>query len=328
MIQRRKFLAGATGAVAASTLGYPALAQVGDRALRIVCPWPAGGATDVLCRHLGQRLQGTYASTVVVENRTGASGRLGLEYVKNQAPDSNTMVIISASNFGVHPFVYKKTPYTLADFTPVGTVCDIEFCLSVGPMTPAEVKTPQDLIKWIMADPANRGKIGTPAMGSVVHFAGYRAAQAMGLDLTWVPYRGGLPVVQDVIGGHLPMGFTQVGEAYAQLSTGKLRVIATAGAQRPKVMPDIPTFKELGFNAVVPEWVGFVMPAKAPAADVMRLNTAIRAAVDTPELKEFFDKLNFKARGKESPQEFAALMRRDADEWGPIVKATGFTIDE
>ncbi len=328
MIHRRSFLARATGAVAASSLGLPALAQVGDRPLRIICPWPAGGATDVLCRNLGQKLQGTYASSVVVENRTGASGRLGVEYVKNQAPDSNTMVIISASNFGVHPFVYKKTPYQLSDFTPVATVCDIEFCLSVGPLVPADVKTPQDLIKWIKADPAGRGKIGTPAMGSVVHFAGYRAAQTMGLDLTWVPYRGGLPVVQDVLGGHLPMGFTQVGEAHAQIPTVKLRVIATAGAQRPKVMPDTPTFKEMGYDAVVPEWVGFIMPAKAPTADVMRLNAAIRAAVETPELKEFFDKLNFKARGKESPLELAALMRKDADEWGPIVKATGFTIDE
>ncbi|WP_342133372.1 Bug family tripartite tricarboxylate transporter substrate binding protein [Hydrogenophaga sp. OTU3427] len=328
MFNRRSFLARTAGAVSASAIGMPSLAQVGNKPLRIVCPWPAGGATDVLCRAIGQKLQGTYAQTVVVENKTGASGRLGVEYVKNQDPNSNTMVIISASNFGVHPYVYKKIPYEASDFTPVATVCDIEFCLSVGPMVPADVKTPTDLIRWVSADPGARGKIGIPAMGSVVHFAGFRAAKAMGLDLTYVPYRGGLPVVQDVMGGHLPLGFTQVGEAYAQQETGKLRVIATAGAQRPKVMPNTPTFKEMGFDAVVPEWVGFIMPAKAPAADVMRLNAAIRAAVETAEVRETFEKMNFKPRGKDTPEDMLRMMRADHEQWGPIVKATGFTIEE
>lgn len=326
MINRRtliKSMGAATAAVAA-----PSFAQVGDKPLRIICPWPAGGATDVLCRGLAQELQGTYASTAIVENRPGASGRLGVEYIKGQAPDSNAMVIVSASNFGVHPHVYKKIPYVLDDFTPVGTICDIEFCLSVGPRVPADVKTPQDLIRWIKADPGLRGQIGIPAMGSVVHFAGYRAAKAMGLDLNYVAYRGGLPVVQDVMGGHLPMGFTQVAEAQAQLSTGKLRVIGSASAQRPKTIPDAPTFKEAGFDVAVPEWVGFLMPAKAPAADVRRLNAAIRAAVDAPRLKETFEKMNFKARGKESPEEMLRMMRRDFDDWGPIVRASGFTVEE
>ena len=328
MFNRRSFLTKTAGAVSASALGLPSIAQVGDRPLRIICPWPAGGATDVLCRHLGQRLEGTYAKTVVVENRTGASGRLGVDYVKNLDPNSNAMVIISASNFGVHPHVYRKIPYTVDDFTPVGTICDIEFCLSVGPLVPAEVKTPADLVRWVKADPNARNRIGTPAMGSVVHFAGYRAAKAMGLDLTFVPYRGGLPLVQDVVGGHIPMAFTQVAEAHAQLPTGKLRVLGVASAERAKVMASVPTFKELGFDAVVPEWVGFIMPAKAPMQDVMRLNAAIRAAVDTPQLRETFEKMNFKPRGKESPQEMARMMRRDYEEWGPIVKATGFTVEE
>jgi tripartite-type tricarboxylate transporter receptor subunit TctC len=325
-MQRRTLLKAAGAASAA--VAAPSFAQVADKPLRIVCPWPAGGATDVLCRAVGQELQGTYASTVIVENRTGASGRLGVEYVKNQAPDSNAMVIISASNFGVHPHVYRKIPYTLDDFTPVATICDIEFCMSVGPRVPADVKTPQDLVRWVKADPGPRGQIGIPAMGSVIHFAGYRAAKAMGLDLTYVAYRGGLPVVQDVSGGHLPLGFTQVAEAYAQLPLGKLRVIGTASAQRPKTLPHVPTFKEAGFDAVVPEWVGFIMPARAPAADVRRLNAAIAAAVDAPRLKETFEKMNFKPRGKESPEEMARMMRRDFDEWGPIVKATGFSVEE
>ncbi|MCZ4311956.1 tripartite tricarboxylate transporter substrate binding protein [Comamonadaceae bacterium G21597-S1] len=326
MIQRRTLLMAAGAATA--TVAAPAFAQIGDKPLRIICPWPAGGATDVLCRALGRELQGAYASAVVVENRTGASGRLGVEYVKQQPADSNAMVIVSASNFGVHPHVYKKIPYVLDDFTPVGTICDIEFCLSVGPTVPAEVTTPQDLIRWVKADPGPRGQIGIPAMGSVIHFAAYRVAREMGLDLNYVAYRGGLPVVQDVLGGHIPLGFTQVAEAQAQLSTGKLRIIGTASAQRPKTLPNTPTFKEAGFDAVVPEWVGFIMPANAPAADVRRLNAAIRTAVDAPRLRETFEKMNFKPRGKETPEEFARIMRQDFAEWAPIVKATGFKVEE
>jgi tripartite-type tricarboxylate transporter receptor subunit TctC len=228
----------------------------------------------------------------------------------------------------VYPYVYKKLGYSpMTDFTPVSTLCDFEFTINGGPGVPAEVKTLQELVRWVKADPKARGKIGIPAMGTILHFTATRLAQATGMDLTYVPYRGGPPVVADVLGGHLPLGFNQVGDLVQFLDGGKLRVFGMSGAQRSPALPNVPTFKESGYDVEVAEWFGFLMPAKAPAAEVAQLNAAVRAALTTPEVREAFKKMNFKPRG-ESPDEFARLIRSDYEVWGPVVKATGFTVEE
>lgn len=328
MDNRRSFLAKSVASLGAASLGLPALSQTSNKTLRIVVPYPAGGSTDVLARLIGSKLQGTYAPSVVVENRTGAAGRIAMEFVKNADPNSATVLINSSSSFSVYPYVYKKLGYApLTDFSPVSTLCDFEFTINGGPAVPAEVKSLQELVRWVKADPATRGKIGIPAMGTILHFTATRLAQATGMELTYVPYRGGAPVVADVLGGHLPLGFNQVGDLVQFLDAGKLRVFGMSGAQRSAVMPNVPTFKESGYDVTVAEWFGFLMPAKAPAAEVAQLNAAVRNVLTHPEVREAFRKMNFKARG-ESPEEFARLIRSEYESWGPVVRATGFTLDE
>jgi tripartite-type tricarboxylate transporter receptor subunit TctC len=330
MQNRRRFLTGTGAALCAAVGTFPriASAQSDNRLLRIIVPYPPGGSTDSLARLIGGKLQGTYASSVIVENKPGAGGRIAMEYVKNVDPNSNTMVINSSSSFSVYPYVYRKLPYSpLTDFAPVSTLCDFEFAISAGPSLPATVKTLADLVQWVNASPKDRSQIGIPAMGTILHFTAFRVAEATGMKLTYVPYKGGLPVIQDVIGGHIPLGFNQVAEPAAYIKTGQLRVFGTSGPRRSLALPDIPTFKELGHDVESVEWFGLLLPAKAPAADVTRLNAAVRAALKTPEVRDVFQKLNFTVRG-ETPEEFAKLIRSDYEQWGPVVKATGFTVEE
>jgi tripartite-type tricarboxylate transporter receptor subunit TctC len=329
MPNRRSFIVGSGAAFALGAFpSLPTFSQSAGKSLRIVVPYPAGGATDVLARLIGNKLQAVYTGGVVVENRTGAGGRIATEFVKNADPMSGTMLINSSSTFSVYPYVYKKLGYApLTDFTPVSTLCDFEFTIVAGPAVPAEIKTLPELVQWVKADPGTRGKIALPAMGTMLHFTATRVAQTTGMPLSYVPYRGGAPAVADVIGGHTTLGCMQVGDVIQYVESGKLRILGMSGAKRSAALPNVPTFKEMGYDVEVAEWFGLLMPAKVAPAEVAQLNTLIRAALKQPDVLEVFSKMSFKARG-ESSDEFRNLIRHDLEQWGPIVKASGFTIDE
>ncbi|MBT2326867.1 twin-arginine translocation pathway signal protein [Variovorax paradoxus] len=328
MQNRRSFIAGTTTALCAAATPLRSFAQPSSKPLRIIVPYPPGGSTDVLARLIASKLQGTYAASVIVENKTGAAGRIAMDFVKNSDPNSGTVLINSSSSFSVYPYVYKKLGYSpLTDFTPVSTLCDFEFTINAGPAVPSEVKTLPELVRWVKADAPSRGKIAIPAIGTILHFTATRVAQATGMELSYVPYRGGPPAVADVLGGHTPLGFMQVGDVVQHVDGGKLRIFGMSGAQRSPILPNVPTFKEMGFDVEVAEWFGLLMPAKAPPGEVAQLNAAVRDALASAEIKDGFRKMSFKPRG-ESPAEFAKLIRSDYEQWGPIVKATGFTVEE
>ncbi len=329
MFSRRRFIA-ASAAASAAALAPSVRAQtpVVNKTARIVVGFPPGGSTDVVSRLIADRLRGVYAPSVIVENRPGAGGRIALEAVKNADTDGSAMILTPASMLVIYPHIFKKLAYDpFTDFAPVTSVCAFPIGFSVGPMVPESVKTVADFVAWAKANPKSAA-FASPAAGSMVHFTGVMLNRAAGLDMTHVPFKGGAPAIQDLIGGQIASSMNVLSEALPQHKAGKLRTLATSGAQRSPFMPDVPTFVESGYKEIVArEWFGILVPAKTPADIITKLNAAILHALKSKEVTEGFAKLAFDPVG-ESPADFARIIKADYERWAPIVKASGFTADE
>lgn len=308
---------GFSSTLSAQTLSKPAHLVVG---------WPAGGSTDAASRLLGNHLQ-SYASSIVVENRPGAGGRIGLEYIKGAEADGSIFLVSPASMFVIYPYVYKKLSYDpFADFTPVTRVCKFPFAVSVGPAVPASVKTLADFMRWCTANPA-QALYGIAAAGSGTHFGGVMLSRASGVPLTSVPYKGGAPAVQDLMGGQVPATVNVLGEILPYLGSGKLRILATTGAARSRLTPDVPTVGETFPGYVAEEWFGAFTSRKTPADRIAKLAAAVQEALKAPAVVQGFEKLGFEVAGESGPA-FEAIIKADYERWGPVVKASGFTVEE
>jgi tripartite-type tricarboxylate transporter receptor subunit TctC len=296
-------------------------------AARIYAGFAAGGTVDVTARRVADKLRDVFAKSVVVENRTGAGGQIALSALKTAAADGLTLVVTPMSMLGIYPHTYKKLPYDpVADFQPVSQAVRFDFGFAVGPMVPASVKSLAEFAAWVKANPANAA-FGSPAAGSVPHFVGELFGRAAKLDLRHVPYRGTQPAIADLIGGQIAAVSGPVGEFLQHLPGGKVRLLATSGAQRSKFAPGVATYAEQGFKDIVfDEWFGFFMPAKAPPEALSRAATAIRAALGAPEVVEGLAQMGLEARPS-TPAELAALLKRDSDRWAPLIKTIGFSAD-
>ena len=198
---------------------------------------------------------------------------------------------------------------------------------TIGPSVPDSVKTVADFISWARANP-KQAAFASSSAGATPHFAGVMFSRAAGLDLLHVPYKGGAPALQDLMGGQIASSFPGVGEVLPQLSSGKLRVLATTGAQRSKFMPNVPTMVESGFKDVVAEvWLGVFMPTNTPPAVVAKAAATINEALRLPELRETFSKFGMEPL-QGSPESFAALVKSDLAAWAPVIKASGFTAED
>ena len=285
MFSRRRFIAASAAAsVAALAPSVRAQTPVVNKTARIVVGFPPGGSTDVVSRLIADRLRGVYAPTVIVENKPGAGGRIALEAVKNADADGSAMILTPASMLVIYPHIYKKLAYDpFTDFAPVTSVCAFPIGFSVGPMVPESVKTVADFVAWAKANPKSAA-FASPAAGSMVHFTGVMFNRAAGLDMTHVPFKGGAPAIQDLIGGQIASSMNVLSEALPQHKAGKLRTLATSGAQRSPFMPDVPTFVESGYKEIVArEWFGILVPAKTPADIITKLNAAILHALKSKE---------------------------------------------
>ena len=328
-MDRRSFLhiLQAGGALAALSPMSRALAQLNGNA-SIVSGFPAGGMGDYVARPMAEKLRGRYATSVVVESKTGAGGRIAVEYVKRAAPDGLTILQIPSSPMTLYPNTYKKLNYDpLADFTPVTTTVNYAFVLTAGPGLPAEVKTVADYLRWAKANPA-QANYGVPAAGSALHFVGMMLQKASGTPLTAVAYRGGAPLLNDVMGGQVPVSVSVLGEVMSYIRSGKLRGLAVSSAQRSPFLPEVPTFVEQGFpDLVVQEWLGWFLPAKVPGDTVQRLNALVREGLQEPAFIEALAKSGLQPV-HQSPEEFARIVRADQQRWAPIVKAANFTAED
>lgn len=321
----RRLLAGlgvALSLVVAVTVGAPAQAQTGNEPVRIVFPFAAGGSGDALARLLGEQLRVALDQPVIVENRTGAQGRIGVQAVKAAAPDGKTLLLTPVAPMSVYPHVYTSLTYDpVSDFEPVAQVATFEFSLAVGPQVPA--KTLKELVDWIKANPA-QGSYGTPAAGTLPHFFAVTFARAAGLDLRHVGYRGSAAALTDLVAAQIPIVVTTTSDVLEQHKAGRIRVLATSDKQRSPFLPDLPTFKEAGYDIQGTGWYGVYVPAKTPSDAIARLNKAIVAAAHAPLVKERLLASGLVPTGT-SPAELASIQKADSELWAPAVKASGFT---
>ncbi len=288
--------------------------------VRIVIGFAAGGATDVLARSMTPRLTELLGQPVIVENRPGAGGVIGADNVAKSAPDGHTL-LLGATNHYLAPFFQKSLPYdTLHDFIPITILANSTSVLAVHPSLP--VASIKDLIDYAKKNP---GKLfyGTVGHGSVHHLSGMLLAQAAGIDLEHIPYKGGSPTVNDLIGGSIPMAILNSTTLMPHARSGKVRALGVTDAARARAFADVPTIGETVPGYAVPaSWFGILGPSATPAPVVARLNGDFRRAIAAPEVQKRMESLGFEAVGN-TPEEFAARVRSDFEVIRRAVTAAG-----
>lgn len=323
MFNRRHFIATSTAAAATGAWPGLLLAQTLETA-RVICGFPAGGTTDAVSRRIADKLRGVHAKVVLVDNKPGAGGRLGVEELKRSAPDGSSLLLTPASMITLYPHLYRSLSYGLDDVTPVCTACNVTFGLGVGPAVPASVKNVADFLQWAKATPA-LANYGSPGAGSPPHFIGALLSKISGVDLNHVPYRGSAPGIQDLLGGQVSAFTSPVGDYLPHIKSGKLRLLATSGAARTRFTADVPTYAEQGFkDLTIGEWYGFFLPAKASPELTARLAAEIKAAAMAPDTVEAFAQLGLES-SVNTPAEMLKAVRDENQAWAPVVKRVGFT---
>ena len=305
-------------------LAAAASAQV-DRPVKILVGFAAGGSADIVARLLAERMQPELKQAVVVDNKPGAGGRIAAEMLKNAPPDGGTIMLAPIVVPVLAPLVFSKLPYDpLIDFAPVAQVADFQFGLSVNAANP--IRSVSELITWSKFN-ASLANYGTPAPGSLPHFFGVMIGKGAGIELVHVPYNGGGPMMNALMGDQLTAAIDTTVEQVELHRTGRARILATSGATRSALLPDVPTFAESGLAGVEgTAWFAVYAPAKTPEATVRQLNAAVNKALASPELRDRFTKLGLEPAGG-TPAELGARMAQDTARWAPIVKASGFRAD-
>jgi tripartite-type tricarboxylate transporter receptor subunit TctC len=299
-----------------------ALAQ--EQPIRIVYPFAAGGSGDGLSRLVGDKMRAALNRNVIVENRTGAAGRPGVMAVKNAAPDGGTLLITPIAPMAVYQHVYKNLEYDpIKDFAAVSQIATFDMGVAVSASNPAT--SLKELIAWAKADPA-RAAFGSPGAGTLPHFFGLMLARAAGIELRHVPYKGSAPTLTDLTAGHVPMVFTTLSDFVEMHKAKRIRILATSGAKRSSFVPEVPTFREAGFDIEGTSWYGAFVPARTPRETVDRLSAVIAAAVRMSDVRERFLGWGLQPTGT-SAAEFAAIQKADSERWAPAVKASGFSAD-
>ncbi len=311
------------GLIAAGAAVPAARAQTVQRPARVIVGFPPGGSSDVVARLYAERLRGLYAPTLVVDGRVGAAGRIAVEFVKGADPDGLTYLQTPASMLTLQPHVFpREVRYdALTDLIPVSTVCSYPFAFAVPKDHPA-----QTLPAWIDWAKAQRTELpwASPAAGSAPHFMGIMLAKKAGLTMTHVPFRGAAPAVQDLIAGRLTCFIGVLGDVSPHQGQG-LRLLAVSSPARNPRFPEVPTFAELGHPDLnKDEWFGALLPANTPAPIVEGLHRAIRAAAATPEMIAALDRLEYLPTTSDSPAAFAARIRQEREDWGVVVRESGF----
>ena len=315
-LTRRTVLAGAAT--------FATTARAEDRPLRIVLGFPAGASSDTITRLIADKMRVTLDRPVVIENKPGANGIVANLAVKTAAPDGNTLLMTPLANMVAFPHSYAKLDYDpFKDYMPVAHVAAFQIAFGVGADVPART-----LAEYVaLAKKGGRyGNFASAAVGSLPHFFGLLFARTAGLDLTHVPYKGTAQVLQALIAGEIPAAVLPIADLGTLAQSGKARILATAGAKRAPQYPDVPTFKESGYDIEGAAWYALFAPAGTPKDIVDRIAAAAIDAVRQPDLRQKIEPLGLEATGY-GPPELARIMKSDDEKWGPIIRASGFKAD-
>ena len=306
-------------------LAARAQAAYPNKPIKLIVPFPPGGNVDLSARILAPELSRELGQPVVIENKAGAGGTLGLDAVAKSAPDGYTLGIASPVNHLAAPSLYPKLPYdSIRDFTPVGLVASVPMVLVVGPSSP--VKSVQELLKLARAR-SGALTMASAGSGSGNHIVGELFQDATGTQFVHVPYKGSAPANTDLAGGHVDLHFDQLSSVLPLVQGGKLRPLAVTTAKRSALMPDVPTLAEAGvakFDASTT--LGLVLPGKASPQLATRLNQVLEKVLKQPAVKEQFARLGADVR-ESTPTEYADFIHTEIARTAKIVKDAKITLD-
>ncbi len=300
-----------------------AAAQFPARPITIIVPIPPGGAPDIAARVIGQKLSENLGQPVVIENKVGANGNIANEFVARAQPDGHTLGLLADSQITVNPHLYKMPIDTLRDLTPVSTVAANQFVLTVNPALP--VRTFPEFIEFAKkANPPLAYASG--GNGSQHHLTMEMLKQRAGINLLHVPFKGGAPAAAATVAGDTAAVWSGSSNA-AQIKAGRLRPLAVSGAHRSAQYPELPTIGEFypGFESSI--WLGLFGPANIPEPVLARLRAEIKKVLETPDVKQKMNAAGGLDPYLTTPEEFAALIRRDYEKYAKVVKDIGIKLD-
>lgn len=294
-----------------------------EKPIRLVVPWPAGGGADAVGRAVAQALTLELGKSVFVENIAGAGGNIGTQQFARSAPDGYTLLLATSSTNVANPYLYKKVGFDpIKDFTPVASVAMLSSVLVVPTSSP--FKSPKDIIAAAQAAPGTL-LYGSGGVGASAHLAGELFNSVAKIDITHVPYKGSGPALTDVMGGQVNMMFDT--GAFPHIKGGKIRALAVAAEKRHPLIPDVPTFEELGIKGMIMNaWYGVAAPAGTPAAVVAKVNQAVEHALKSGELSKRLADIGAEVRGG-TPEAFATFWRNELVRYEKLVKLTGASLD-
>jgi tripartite-type tricarboxylate transporter receptor subunit TctC len=314
-MKRRHF-----AALTAAALAAPAVfAQ--ERTIKILVGFPPGGSVDVIARLLAEKMRASLNQNVIVDNKPGAGGRVALGELKRAAPDGLTLCLSPSGALVIQPWLYSNLGYDpIKDFTAISRVTTFDFAVTAGPGAPqGDLKS---VLAWMKANPS-KANYATSGAGTVPHFAGQLLAQASGVPLTHVAYRGGAPAAQDLIGGQVPLMVDTASETLEHYKAGKVRILAVTGEQRSKTLPEVATLKEQGINVAADAFFGLYGPAGMAPDVVARIDKAVAEALNAPDVQEKV--YGFGLVPSHAPSaDLAATQAAHLKRWEAPIKASGF----
>jgi tripartite-type tricarboxylate transporter receptor subunit TctC len=315
--------------LATALLAVPASVAVAQtypaRPVRMIVPFPAGGATDIVGRLIAQKLSETWGQQIIVDNRGGAGGTIGSEVAAKSAPDGYTILVATSSTHAIAPSLYSRLPYDpVRDFAPVTLIASATILLAVHPSVPAS--NVRELIALAKKQPQALS-FASSGNGGISHLIGEQFKSMAGIQMLHVPYKGDTPALVDLVSGQVSLMFGTAVSFLPYVKAGRLKALAVTNPKRSPVVPDVPTVAESGlpgFEAL--QWFGILAPAGTPKDIVTRLNADIVKILRQPDVRERLTSLGADVVGN-TPEQFAAFLKADAAKWARIVKESGAKID-
>jgi tripartite-type tricarboxylate transporter receptor subunit TctC len=315
-----------TFAVASSMLALPLMARAADYTgvVKIYVGFPPGGATDVVARMLADKLKDVMNQPIIVENKPGAGGMIATQQLKAAPADGSVVMVTIDHSHVIVPLTFKAPGYDpLTDFTPLAGVATYYNVMAVA--SSINVKSTDEFGFWLKANP-DKANYGIPALGSVPQFAGLLVGKALGTPMVPVPYRGGAPLVQDLLAGQIPAGFISLTESIDHHRAGKLRVLAVSGTKRAKAAPDIPTFLEQGIKGIDKNpWIAIFGPKGMPPEFVARFTKAVATVLNDPEIVVKLASMGNVVEYA-PPAELQTWVSSATAHWGPVIRDSGFEL--
>lgn len=321
-IDRRRALSGVAHLIFAGTMISRSYAQFSSQTIRIIYPFAAGSAADALTRIVAARISVSLSQPVIVENRIGASGRVGTKSVIDATPDGTTLLLAPNPVICIYPHSYASLGFDPeTDLKPISLLSTFDMALVVAPYL--EIATVDELIRWIKANP-NKANCGSSGAGGLSHFLAVMFASYIGAEVTHVHYRGNSGVVNDIAADQIPFAFVSAGEIQELYSANKVKVVGTLGTTRSASLSGVKTFRESNIMMNGQGWYGLYAPAGTSPELVERLNRIVAVELSNSEIKNRIEKFGLTVQTS-TPDQLATLQKKESEMWRSVVKASGFT---